>query len=283
MKETVERRKQLFSKAHREAKAALGRETKGYDDSEYNTILKANPACRGAEKLRGFLDQFGRWTRFAKIARDTWRLESEEFWRATAKDRRVYFHRPDVPVSVYAVSIEPAGVIWAEAEVGRITECNVTVRYAGEWARLDRERLWKSWGLWRGVYFVSSRTGRAAQLLDAMWQDRYGHAAGGVPPVMQMPLAEAMALLRVPPDYTREGVLAAFRREAKKARPDAGGTADQFRRLVAARDRLLAALGTSAPAPKAPAYAPKGAHIIYRSVKLGAQGMLGAMKRLSHG
>jgi hypothetical protein len=62
-----------------------------------------------------------------------------------------------------------------------------------------------------------------------------------------------------------------------------GGTAEQFRRLVEARDRLLAALGTSAPAPKAPAYAPKGAHIIYRRVKTGAQGRLGSTRRVSHG
>ena len=207
----------------------------------------------------------------------------EEFWRATAKDGRLYFHRPDVPINVWAVSIQPAGVIWAEAEVGRITERNVTVRYAGEVARLDRESLWKHWAVWRRVFFVSSRTGHVAQQLDALWQDRYGHAAGGVPPVMQMPLAEAMALLRVPPDYTKDDIIAAFRREAKKAHPDAGGTADLFRRLVEARDRLLAALGTSAPAPKAPAYAPKGAHIIYHRVKLGAQGRIGSTRRLSHG
>jgi hypothetical protein len=87
----------------------------------------------------------------------------------------------------------------------------------------------------------------------------------------------------VPADYEREGVPAALRREAKKAHPDAGGTAEQFRRLVEARDRLLAALGTSAPAPKAPAYAPKGERIIYRSVRLGAQGRLGSTKRLPHG
>jgi hypothetical protein len=37
------------------------------------------------------------------------------------------------------------------------------------------------------------------------------------------------------------------------------------------------------PPPKPPAHAPKGAHIIYRSVKLGAQGRLGSTKRLSHG
>jgi hypothetical protein len=138
-----------------------------------------------------------------------------------------------------------------DAEVGRITERNVTARYAGETAWL--KSLWKSWVLWRGVAFVSSRTGRAAQRLDAIWQDRYGRAAGGVPPVMQMPL--------------EQDVITGFRREAKKCHPDIGGTAEQFRKLVEARDRLLTALGTSAPAPKAPAYAPKCAHIVYRRVR----------------
>ena len=51
-------------------------------------------------------------------------------------------------------------------------------------------------------------------------------------------------MLKVDNDYTREAVLAAFRREAKKGHPDADGTAEQFRALVAARDRLLATLGT---------------------------------------
>jgi hypothetical protein len=45
-------------------------------------------------------------------------------------------------------------------------------------------------------------------------------------------------------DYTHQAVIAAFRREAKKAHPDAGGTSAQFRALMAARDRLLEALGT---------------------------------------
>src|ERR1700730_9231743 len=97
--------------------------------------------------------------------------------------------------------------------------------------------------------FVSSRTGRAAQQLDAMSQDRYGRAAGAVRAVLQMPLAEAMALLRVPADYTEEDIIAAFRREVKKAHPDVGGTAELFRQLVEARARQLTWLGTSAPAP----------------------------------
>ena len=204
-----------------------------------------------------------------------------EFWRATAaKDGTLYFHPPDVPIRIWAVSIQPAGVIWAEAKLDRITERNVIVRYAGETVRLDRERLRRSWALWCGVHFVSSRSGRAANLLDAMWQDRYGHASGGVPPVMRMPLAEAIALLKVPANYTKGDVIASFRREAKKAHPDAGGTAAMFASLVEARDRLLAALGTSAPQPKPPKYAPKGMRLAYRAVRLGGSARLGSTRRL---
>lgn len=67
---------------------------------------------------------------------------------------------------------------------------------------------------------------------------------------MQMPLADAIALLGVPVDYTYDDIIAGVRREAKKVHPDVGGTAEQFRKLVEARYRLLAALGTSEPAPK---------------------------------
>jgi hypothetical protein len=194
MKETSAWHRRLINDAHREAKAALGR-ARDYPDPEYDAALNANSSYLRAEKLYTFREQFDFWTRYVKVDHDSWRLESEEFWRATAKNRRIHFHRPDVPVSIHAVSIQPAGVIWADADICRITERNVTVRYAGEVARLNRESLWRHWALWRGVMFVSSRTGRVAQQLDAMWQHRYGHTTGGVPPVMQMPLAEAIALL----------------------------------------------------------------------------------------
>jgi hypothetical protein len=94
-----------------------------------------------------------------------------------------------------------------------------------------------------------------------------------------MPLAEAMALFGVPCDFTKEDVLAAFRRKAKEAHPDVGGTAEMFRNLVEARDRLLSAIGTSAPAPKPPEYAPKGTTIIYRSSS-STQPRLGSTTRL---
>jgi hypothetical protein len=219
--------------------------------------------------------------RFISIDKDTWRGE-HEYWRATTtKGGVLYFHPPDVPVRVWAVSIQPAGVVWAEAEVNRITPSNVTVRYAGDVARLDRTRLWEWWALWRNVKFVSSRSGNTARILDELWQDRYGRAAsGGGPAVMQMPLADAMALLGVSADFSKDDVLAAFRREAKKAHPDVGGTAEMFDQLVKARDRLLASIGTSAPAPKPPTYAPKGAHLVYRSVRVGVAPRIGATRRL---
>jgi hypothetical protein len=90
-----------------------------------------------------------------------------------------------------------------------------------------------------------------------------------------------MALLGLPADadYTREDVLAAFRRAAKKAHPDVGGTPEMFRTLVEARGRLLAALGTSAPAPKPPTYAPEGTRVVYRRVSISRQ-RLGRTRQL---
>ena len=99
-------------------------------------------------------------------------------------------------------------------------------------------------------------------------------------PVMQMALAEAMALLGVAADYSKENVIAAFRRAVKKAHPDLGGTAEMFQKLVKARDRLLAALGTSAPPPKAPEYAPRGTRMVYRSVRSTGPARLGSTRRL---
>jgi hypothetical protein len=296
MRETDDRVQALRFQAHREAKAAGAPEidwTKKHRIGSaadvarheasriHTTILRETESWKRAEKLWTWSQQFGSWGRLSRVDRDTLRYDPE-FWRATLDTNgTLYFHPPDVPVRIWAVSIQRAGVIWAEVEaINVITERFVSVTYAGEKARLDREGLWKGWAVWRGVKFVSSRTGRAAQRLDDIWQDRYGRASGGVPPVMQMALAEAMALLGVPENFTKEDVLAAFRREAKKAHPDAGGTEEMFRKLVEARDRLLAALGTSAPPPK---YAPRGARMVYRRIRLGGSARIGNTRRLSSG
>ena len=95
---------------------------------------------------------------------------------------------------------------------------------------------------------------------------------------MRMPLDEARRLLGLPLNYTRDDVISAFRRAVKKAHPDLG-TAEMFQKLLDARDRLLAALGTSAP-PKAPAYAPSGVTVVYRSGGSRRQS-LGMTRRLS--
>jgi hypothetical protein len=69
------------------------------------------------------------------------------------------FHMPDVPVEIFAVRIDHGGVHWFPAELVRVTQRNVMVRYGCDSARLDRERLWRAWAFWRGVMFVSSRSG----------------------------------------------------------------------------------------------------------------------------
>jgi hypothetical protein len=218
MKDTVKLRWQLIDEAHREAEAAgaekptapkFPKRTSSYAawaafeaarkayraaDERYSAALHATEPWRRAEKLRAYVDQFGSWMRFIFMGDDRWRGE-REYWRATADKRGThYFHPPDAPIRVWDVAIQPAGVIWAEAEVKRITEGYVTVRYAGDTARLDRRKLWEHWALWRNVYFVSSRSGFAAQHVDERWQESYGRAydehgyanADFVPPAMRM-------------------------------------------------------------------------------------------------
>jgi hypothetical protein len=259
---------ELFQQAHANTKAALGREKRvdGKNlDREYWDGFHADPAYHEGTKLHDYCDHIGRWIRVVPVEDEPGRIRVEDdFWCVITLKGRLCLHPPDVPVQVWAVSIGPGGITWADADILKITDRNVMVRYAGETARLDRENLWRWWAWWRGVRFVSSRTGRIAAELDKAWQKRYG--TGTTPPNLQMPLAEAMALLGVPANYTKEDVIAGFRRVVKKAHPDVGGTAEMFRKLVQARDRLLAALGTSAPPPKPPTYAPKGVQVIYRAV-----------------
>ena len=279
----------IVNRVHDSVRAELGlTETPSPRDNtyeEYERRIESHPEWAERERpLREFCERIGVFYRPVRAERPGYVKMEADFWCASTVKGRLWFHPPDVPVQVWAVSIQPAGVIWAEAEVTKVTGSvysgRVMVRYQGDIARLDRRKLWYWWAWWRGVMFVSSRTGRIANMLDAKWQDRYGRAAGGVPPVLQMPLADAMELLGVPADYSKEDVIAAFRREAKKAHPDAGGTAKMFRRLVEARDRLLAAIGTTAPPPKPPSYMPKGVRVIYRSGRAGSSRRLGAMSRL---
>jgi hypothetical protein len=278
-RDTHDRGRKLIDQAHARTKAACGPDS---NRDAYQARLKADRDFIEGQKL---IEQAGRVGRFSRIVagdKPGWLKFEDDFWIAETVRRRLYFHPPDVPVRVWAVSMSEGGITWAEADVIKVTARNLMVRYAGELARLDRDSLWRWWAFWRGVRFVSSRTGRIASKLDRVWRERYG-AAGSVPPSMQMPLTDAMALLGVPADYTRDDVISGFRQAAKKSHPDLGGTAEMFRKLVEARNRLLSALGTSAPAPKPPSYAPKGAHVVYRrTVGRSAQSRLGlgSLRRL---
>lgn len=278
-RDTHDRARRLINQAHARTEAAIGPDT-GSD--AYQAHLETEPDFIEGRKLHDQADKIGTFSRIVKGDKPGWLKVESNFWIAETVNRRLTFHPPDVPVRVWAVQIGPGGITWAESEVLKVTERNVMVRYAGETARLDRKSLWHWWAFWRGVRFVSSRTGRIANELDAIWWKRYG-ASGGVPPSMQMPLADAMAMLGVPADYTKDDVISGFRKAAKLAHPDAGGTAEMFRKLVEARDRLLSALGTSAPPPKPPSYAPKGAQVIYRTGSGSSRARLGkvSLRRLA--
>ena len=277
-----------FKRALQEAESVLGRPPRGRGPG----VVYFNYGERGIAVDKEFLAVMSTrpsWPAYQE-ARPALRREYERFggrhgeWRATAsKDRRLYFHPTDYPVRVWAVAIEPAGVAWADAEIVRIIEDRVHVRYRGEPARLSRRRLARNWTLWRNVYFTSSRTGYAARAFDEMWFQRYWRPGAAAPPRMQMPLAEAIRLLGVPANFTEDDVVAAFRRMAKRAHPDVGGSAELFRRVVEARDRLLATLGTTAAAPKMPEFAPKGVKLRYSTWRPSSPSQLGRTRRLGRG
>jgi hypothetical protein len=268
-----------------EARKAVGLEPKPSGERAewraWHNAVKAHAKWVEAERLWQYAVRIGCWTRIYRHETKRGHLRGEtDYWCATTIKGRLYLHPPDVPVQVWAVTITPTGIEWFAAELLRVTERNVTVRYAGEVARLDRQQLWRAWAFYRGVMFVSARTGRIAAELDQSWQDHYAGSAGfAPPPVMQMALAQAIQILGVPLDYTREDVITAFRRAAKRAHPDAGGTAEMFRIFVEARDRLLAAIGAKEKPPKPPRYAPPGAIIRYGTYRPSSPGRLGGSRR----
>jgi hypothetical protein len=201
-------------------------------------------------------------------------------WRATENSSgRLFFHPADCPQQVWAVLVQPGGIVWAEADVVRIGEFKVTVRYRDELALLDRARLSRLVAYWRGVVFASSQTGRVAEVLERHWREQYGAAGAAVPAAMLMPLAVAQAIIGVGDNYTKADIIAGFRKAARKAHPDAGGSNAAFREVIAARDRLLATLGFDAPPPKMPEFAPKGRKVIYRRAS-GGKRRIGAVPKI---
>jgi hypothetical protein len=93
------RRRWIF----REAEAALGRERRsGVHDEEFYGTREATEIYRHRERLRPQVNAFGGpWIR--ETRRDgKWIFIEADFWRTTiARDGRLYFHPPDVPVSSF--------------------------------------------------------------------------------------------------------------------------------------------------------------------------------------
>jgi hypothetical protein len=199
VKEMDARADELREQAHKRVQAALGLDDapEHWYRTPYGDKVEGDPAWRRADELWEEANRIGMWSRHVRgEQRGTLRMEREH-WRTTTIRKRLYFHPPDVPVQVWAVTIDPSGVHWFDADVTKITARNVMVRYRGEHARLDRQGLFYWWAMWRAVRFVSSRTGRIAVALEEVWWERYG-TAGTPPPAMQMPLEQARLLLGLP-------------------------------------------------------------------------------------
>jgi hypothetical protein len=192
------RRDKLFAQAHEAVKAKLGRIQRSYPDREYDDLLKAHPAFKAAVALGEEVWRIGIWVRIMRGDRPGTLKGEHELWRAITLNGRLRFYPADVPAQVWAVTIDRSGVHWFNAEITRITARNVMVRYRGETARLDRDKLWHWWAWWRRVRFVSSRTGRIAEGLEEDWHRRYG-AAGNAPPSMQMPLLPQPSMTQMIP------------------------------------------------------------------------------------
>ncbi len=183
-------------------------------------------------------------------------------WAVTKRaDGVVVFHGRDHPVRVWAVQVTSQGLLWADAEIVKITKTRVTIRYQDTLAPVSREGLPSGSAVWRGVWFTSDRDGFVAHVQDANTGQWHRYVFEAAPDAM--PLDLARRLLGVPVDFTRDDIVAGFRAAAKRCHPDQGGTAEKFRELVKARDRLLASIGRSEPAPRAPAFPKAGMSIRY--------------------
>jgi hypothetical protein len=128
-------------------------------------LKSGDSSLDGALFARGMLDkafveavkrapsEVARRKAWLAVERERTRFGGASFkWRTTETvDRRLWFHPADYPVRVWAVAIQPDGVVWADTEIVRITGEWVSVRYQGEPARLSRRKLARHWTLHRNV------------------------------------------------------------------------------------------------------------------------------------
>ncbi len=101
VRELRERAHKLTTEAHASTDAALGRERRDGLDREHDERLGSLRAYQKAEELSDEAYRIGVW----------FCASGPDFWCTATIKGRLFFHPPDVPMMVWAVSIQPAGVI----------------------------------------------------------------------------------------------------------------------------------------------------------------------------
>jgi hypothetical protein len=119
VQENYERARQLVDEAHAMATAALRLDPgdRALLSREYWAAIGALPIWRERKKLEGWCTRIGVWVRVF-VVRGEWRewMQTEaDYWCATVIGRGrgavLWFHPPDVPVRVWAVTIARAASI----------------------------------------------------------------------------------------------------------------------------------------------------------------------------
>jgi hypothetical protein len=127
VREMRERGLHLIGRARANADAALGPWCTTNADA-YRERLDNDPAHVEGVKLVEAAGRIGTWRRPIRTGPGTFKVEAD-YWCTITLNRRLYFHPPDAPMQVWAVTIDGSGVHWFDAEVTKITQRNVMVRY----------------------------------------------------------------------------------------------------------------------------------------------------------
>ena len=258
----VPRRARDWSAAYKAYDAA--RKVWADAEARYDAVFKATESIAAPRALHAYVDRFGSWMRIhPRIHRD----RHPQRVRILARDARrkrnpLLSIRPTSRASLGRVD-PAAGVIWVEAEVDRITERNVIVRYAGETARLDREGCGSI-----GRSGATSTSLRAAADGPRSTSTRDGRIATGAPPAAfrrpcrcRSPRRWRCSRFRPTSPRRTCSPLSAARR--RRRIPTSAERPKCFARSSKARDRLLASIGTSAPAPKPPSTRRRAHQVVY--------------------
>lgn len=103
-----ERGRKLIGQAHARTKAACGQDSAS---EAYQALLRGDADFIAGCKLRDQAQRVGRFNRIIRGDRPGWLKVETDFWCAELVKGRLLFHPPDVPVRVWAVSINRDGIV----------------------------------------------------------------------------------------------------------------------------------------------------------------------------